>query len=416
MDPDEETDYVLVRTLGDLLTAFESTTGTEGGEIPSTARVGGVLAEMAGRADQRVKQAVAQVLFLRGEHHLHSDWYQRALLQVADVPSTQAQTIRQLDACVRRYLNSEDPSPERALNFLREFVLQRNDSDDLSDHFVGLISSLREDHAQKLSDELTRWFSSPEPRLHREAANLYHHFSQMQRAEDVEAPAQRFQLSEEVLSELDDKETAHVMKRICGHIAGGGSLLADLIVSVLQQDSLSEELLQLAGELLFGFVLHNYPESGREALERSLDQDDLSEEAEQLIKRALESSEQYFDQLGDLPMLEEFQPPSHRRYLLRRAMLDQQAEIMEQVREQSDVLQLFSRLPLKYGSAFFSERHDGEFSEPAELKSHSHSRELPRDLLIDPVGLEYRRFRWRRAGLESNSSARDGKTNNTAER
>ena len=87
-DPDKETDYVLVRTLGDLLTAFESTTGTEGDEIPSTDRVGGVLAEMAGRADQRVKHAVAQVLFLRGEDHLHSEWYEQALLQVADVPST----------------------------------------------------------------------------------------------------------------------------------------------------------------------------------------------------------------------------------------------------------------------------------------------------------------------------------------
>ena len=207
-EPDEETDYVLVRTLGDLLTAFESTTGTEECGIPSTDKVGGVLAEMAGRANQRVKHAVAQVLFLRGEEHLHSDWYQRALLQVADVPSTQAQTIRHLDASARRYLDAENPSPEKALDFLREFVLRRTDGGKPDELLSGMIASLRGDFFDEFRAELPRWLASSEPDLHRTAANLYQHFDQVGAGE--KESGRRFHLSKEVLDDLGEQAVAEV--------------------------------------------------------------------------------------------------------------------------------------------------------------------------------------------------------------
>ena len=114
-----------------------------------------------------------------------------------------------------------------------------------------------------------------------------------------------------------------------------------------------------------------------------------------------------------LPQLKEFRPPSRRKYILRRALQDQQVSIMEQAREQSDIMSLFARHPLKYGRAFFSKRGPEGFSEPSRLSSFSHSTEMPREANIDPVGMEYRRFRWRQAGLlgvelESETQTEDG--------
>jgi len=406
-EPDEETDYVLVRTLGDLLTAFESTTGTEGCEIPSTDRVGGVLAEMAGRANQRVKHAVAQALFLRGEEHLHSDWYQRALLQVADMPSTHAQTIQRLDASARRYLDAENPSPEKALDFLREFVLRRSDGREPEELLSGMIASLRGDFFDEFRAELTHWLASSEPDLHRTAANLYQHFDQIDAGE--EESGRRFHLSKEVLDDLGEQEVVHVVQRACGYVAGGGNLLADLVISALYREPSSDELAGFVGYMLTEHVLYNYPEGGRDALE------DYAEDTEKALivevaRKALEESARYYEELQDLSRLKEFRPPSRRRYLLRKALRDQQTKIKEQAWEESDIISLFSYQPLKYGQAFFSDHGPEGFSEPSRLGRFSHSTEMPRGANIDPVGMEYQRFRWRRAGLEGIESELEEQT------
>ncbi len=406
-DSDKETYCVLVRTLGDLLTAFESTTGTEGDEIPSTDRVGGVLAEMAGRADQRVKHAVAQVLFLRGEDHLHSEWYEQALLQVADVPSTHAQTIRHLDASARRYLDAENPSPEKALDFLREFVLRRPDGGEPEELLSGMLASLRGDFSDEFRAELTRWLASSEPDLHRTAANLYQHFDQVGAGE--EESGRRFHLSREVLDDLGEQEVVHVVQRACGYVAGGGNLLADLVISALYREPSSDELAGFVGYMLTEHVLYNYPEGGRDALE------DYAEDTEkarivEVARKALEESARYYEELEDLPRLKEFRPPSRRRYLLRKALHDQHTKIKEQAWEQSDIVSLFSYQPLKYGQAFFSDHGPEGFSEPSRLGRFSHSTEMPRGANIDPVGMEYQRFRWRRAGLEGVESELEEQT------
>ena len=41
---------------------------------------------------------------------------------------------------------------------------------------------------------------------------------------------------------------------------------------------------------------------------------------------------------------------------------------------------------------------DGNFTEPSELSSFSHSVELPRGELIDPLGQSHRRIDWQSAG------------------
>lgn len=260
-----------------------------------------------------------------------------------------------------------------------------------------MLASLRENFFDEFRAELTRWLASSEPDLHQAAADMSQHFDQTEAGE--EESGRRFHLSKEVLDGLGEKEVGHVVKRACGYVAGGGNLLTDLVISALFREPSSDELANFVGYMLTEHVLYNYPEGGRDALE------DYAEDTEkgrivEVARKALEESARYHEELQELPRLKEFRPPSRRRYLLQKALHDQQTKIKEQAWEQSDIMKLVSRQPLKYGQAFFSDHGPEGFSEPSRLGSFSHSTKMPRGANIDPVGMEYRRFRWRQAGLE----------------
>ena len=96
--------------------------------------------------------------------------------------------------------------------------------------------------------------------------------------------------------------------------------------------------------------------------------------------------------------MNEFQPPSQRRYLLRLAEHRQQTEIMDRAKESSVLLNIMQELPLKYGRGHFMER-DGGFTEPSELVPFSVSVEKPRAEILDPIGHTSRRLGWQSVGL-----------------
>jgi hypothetical protein len=408
--PDGKINPVLTVCLGDLLAASQSAEESGEAGMPSVNGIGRALAEMASHSDLKIQHAVSRVLLLHGEDQIGSKWYESALLRIAGVPSTQVQTIRNAGSCARRYLDAYDSSPEKALNFLREFVLRRPDEGKPPELLSGMLASLRESFFEEFRAELTRWLASLEPDLHRAAADMYQHFNQNETRE--EKSGRPFYLSKEVLDDLGEEEVVYVVKRTCGYVAGGGKLLADLVVSALYREPPSDELASFVGYMLTEHVLYNYPEGGRDGLEDYVD-DGEPDRVREVARKALEQSERYYAELQDLPQLKEFRPPSRRKYILRRALRDQQASIMEQAREESDIMSLVTRQPLKYGRAFFYNRGPEGFSEPSRLSSFSHSTEMPRGANIDPVGMEHRRFRWRQAGLldvesESETQTEDG--------
>lgn len=406
-DPNKETDYVLARCLGNLLTVPKDVEEMEEIDVPDAGDIGRALAEIASRPDPNVQHAVSRVLFLHREDYGSEEWYETALLRIAGVPSTHGRTVRHIEGCLRRYLEDEDPYPERALAFLREFVLRRPDDGEAHELLSGVFSSLRQNFFEELQAELTRWLASSETSLHRGAADMYQYFDRMGAGE--EESGRRFHLSKDVLDDLEEEEVVNVVKRACGHVAGGGRLLADLVISALCRESPSDELSSFVGYIMTEHVLYNYPEGGRDALEDYVE-DEGQGRITEIARKALEQSGRYYEELRDLPRLKEFRPPSRRRYLLRRALHDQQTKIKEQAWEQSDIMKLVSRQPLKYGRSFFSDWGPDGFSDPSPLRSISHAPKSPRGANIDPIGMEYRRFLWRRAGLVSIEPESEGQT------
>jgi hypothetical protein len=148
--------------------------------------------------------------------------------------------------------------------------------------------------------------------------------------------------------------------------------------------------------------LYNYPKGAGDYLRSRLQEADVRPLESEVIHSALTRSEAYLDDRRRLPAIAELLPPSQRAYQLRLARNKLHEAAMERERSKSTILNLVTRVPLKYGRAFFFEG-DGEFSDPSPLHSYEHEIEIPRGELIDPVGSAYQRLLLRNAGLQTES-------------
>jgi len=348
-NPNEKTDYVLVQTYGDLLGVAERLDGAKAAGITDPDDIGGALVELAGRSTANTRHSTVQALFSKAGDYTDSDWYEEVLFKVTDTPSAHGETIRTIDYCVNRYFEGDSPSPERALEFLRVFVQRRPDRGEVRELLGMTLRSLQENFFEELQAEMTRWLLSSEPKLHRAAADLYHSYDGADRG----ATQRRPRLNQSVLDQISEQEVVWIVLRACGYIAGGGELLASLALSALRRDSVSDDLAGFVEDILSEYVLYNYPEGGREALERISEEEEVPEVAKRTAREAMERSEQYYERLRELPQLKEFDPPSSRVYQLRRAQQQHQSGMMERARNQSDFMKLFAQLPLKCGKAFF---------------------------------------------------------------
>ena len=407
-EEDESIDDTLARAYGNLLEAADR---GEGG-TPEPREVGAALVEMANRPSARTRHAVTEALFRSSENHAGEKWCEKALLRLAGERSTQGGTVRNLDYCASRYLEINPPNPEKAFRFVRAFVLQRPDEGEAHELLSATFSRLLENHFDDLQAELTRWLASCEPRLHVEASDVYQRYGKTDLGEDS---ARRFAFSKSVLDDLEEQEVVHAVQRFCGYVAGGGELLAELVLSVHRRESVSKGLSQFIVDMLQAYVLYNYPQGGRKELQRCVEDSGESDEVRHAAQEALERSEEYYDALRTLPDLKEFDPPSSRIYQLRRAQHKQQSEMKERAHQQSAFLSLVTRLPLKYGRSFFSEQPAGSFSAPSGLDSFSQSYERPRGELIDPVGQAYQRLLWRQVGLKEGAEEETPEPNSNGE-
>jgi hypothetical protein len=254
------------------------------------------------------------------------------------------------------------------------------------------LSELVQHHPEALKAAVTRWFASSGYRLHRAAADVVHDSYDLLSTEQP-----WLELDKQVLDTLDEQTAVYTLQRIMGHVVSSRPLAA-LLLSAVRKESCSPAFLHFVTGALAGYVLYNYPNEAGGYLRSRVESGEASDAELEVAKAALSHLDAYSTALRDLPRLKEFQTPSRRLYLLRLAEHKQQAAIMEEANRQSVVMSLATRVPLKYGRGFFMER-EGNFTEPSNLSSFSHSVERPRGELIDPIGQAVQRMEWQSAGL-----------------
>ena len=292
--------------------------------------------------------------------------------------------------------------PDLAIEFMEAMVLRRDYGGDeeagqLPEMLNGTLGELVQHHPGALEETVTRWFASYERRLHRAARDLVHDIY------DITGRSTPWlKLSKPVLDGLEEQTVVYTLQRIMGHVMVSRALAA-LLLSAARREPCSQGLLAFIAGALAGYVLRNYPHEAGDYLRQRLEADDIMGAEAEVARTALDASDAYLARLNGLPTLNEFQPPSQHRYLLRLAEHRQQTEIMNRAKESSVLLNIMPELPLKYGRSHFTER-DGNFTEPSELVPFSVSAEKPRAEILDPIGHMFRRLGWQSAGLNEGES------------
>jgi len=198
------------------------------------------------------------------------------------------------------------------------------------------------------------------------------------------------------IESLDAAGLVKVTRRILGVCVFGPSLCS-LIFSLTRLKDAERRTFSIVGDVFGNHVSDEFPNTTREFLQASLASSGEGSSARALIEDLLRHMQEREKLYDELPKLQELRPAHEKLQSYRVAMMKQQREILEHAEQRSVIAALFPTINLKYGRSVITEIQ-GKFTDPAHLNQISHSIELPRSELRDPVAGKLRRDAYLKAG------------------
>ena len=182
------------------------------------------------------------------------------------------------------------------------------------------------------------------------------------------------------------------------YIEQQSTTLADQPDASQNEQPESEKPSDVLSDLLFDPLLINYTNAQKHLQPIA---DDSNDKAAPIVKRALNRLKQYGDALEEVGFIAELQPSERERQLEGQRRSDFMNDAMRASRKNSPFAGIFAERILLYGNGMvtwiedsLSPRDDGEQNEhqprrmEQTLASISHSFELPREEILEPVGLQ----------------------------
>lgn len=343
-----------------------------------------------------VQSVVAQTLSRRVADLGDIDLLWDTLDCLSSIPARYAGILQELDSTTYRMINH---NPKRVAEHLENVVTSRlygteGENDRLPDLYKDTVFCLVDKHNSVFEATITRWFSSKDPRLHSAAADLVGHFVR----EKHHRPLRTIQLDFAELNSLDEGDVQRIICALTGYVEDYKAM-ASLLISVLSREIVSERVHELIVNALDQVVLYNMPGLEGEYL-KDLSQDlNISEYVRQVVTDALDLFGSYSAPLKERPYLKELIPPDNRVHLFQVKIQKQMVSYRESAFNKSGFFSLIPRVPVKYGRSSFSSE-DGNAASSAPMRTFRTDIEIPRELLIDPVGHIVKRVKWRKMAVD----------------
>lgn len=198
------------------------------------------------------------------------------------------------------------------------------------------------------------------------------------------------------IESLDAAGLAKVTRRILG-VCVFGPPLCSLIFSLTRLKDAERRTFSIVGDVFGNHIGDEFPNTTREFLEASVAFSAEGSSLRALIEDLLRHMQEREKLYDELPGLQELRPPHEKLQSYRVAILKEKREILEHAEQQSVFASLFPKVNLKYGRSVITEIQ-GQFTVPTHLNHISHSIELPRSELRDPVAGILRRDAYLKAG------------------
>ena len=185
-----------------------------------------------------------------------------------------------------------------------------------------------------------------------------------------------------------------LVRKILGYCVlkkeGAAALLLSCLRSLAVQDPTEVE------DLTLDYFLINYP-TAIELFESSVSPDDVVADSVARLRAALDD---YLEDLRQHGICAAFRPSGRERALQRYQQLDFWQGVQDIAEEQSILGQVAHRILMLYGTALVTHVYRSPDSEPVRqevpLSSLEHTADLPRLDAMDPVGLQYARFQFKK--------------------
>jgi hypothetical protein len=280
--------------------------------------------------------------------------------------------VHDLDHALNALLKT--PNEPLAIEFLTQ-ILGREEGGAELEELQAVKHSLVSGDRGELLKLIVRWLLTGNLHLCESASKLL-------RGEEREQPFTG-DLRELNLSDSDHRFLAH---KAIGFFFVNPVIAASILVASVR--SASEDVAKQIAGLLYDPLLVNYGGEARDYL-RTIKSGDP---AHKWVRMALRAADKYVKDLKSAGLIKELQPSAYQRNAQGRRTWDMMNQIREQADKQSIFFSLMHRSTLLYGRkslTFVSGPDNTRRPVAMDLHSFSHSIEMPRMDVIDPLGLDY---------------------------
>lgn len=185
-----------------------------------------------------------------------------------------------------------------------------------------------------------------------------------------------------IIDELDAAGLGFLARRMLGFIIGADVLLS-LTYSMLGSKEAPARVYPVARHLIIHEIGYDYPNTTMTSLEGRITEAQGEEKV--FLEETLAALKGIVDNEHALPRLKELRPSAQLGRLYARARAEQMSSAFREASKGSILHVMANKITVKAGSGAFSHR-DGGYDEAFKMGSISHSIEVPRREVLDPIG------------------------------
>lgn len=356
-------------------------------EISEQAQKG--LVVYAKQGNPHVHYQISEELFKNCKQFNQEQWFKDCMMELTRTSCLHKGTINYLDRILYGIIQ-EAQDWNYVENFLTEWVIKsdiKKNSNEEADSLFASTFSLLLKNKEKVGNLITNLLNNDDYRAHNLITNLAHALS-INEIIGVE-------LGKKVLNSLNFEDILFVSRKILGYIFWP-DLTCSLIYSILEKEHIDNKVRALVINIFTDLIGRDYPEKTINFLNERIKNSNQNEVKCKTCKIIVKNIEEYQNTLKELPRLKELTPPSKQYYKIALEESKKMAETMERAQKKSIFQQLATKIPLKYGRAWFSYRQ-GKYEKPNPLSSISRSIEIPRSESIESISAAIRRAGFRLA-------------------
>ncbi|WP_299664766.1 hypothetical protein [uncultured Polaribacter sp.] len=272
-------------------------------------------------------------------------------------------------------------NPEIIIEFINEWILNNKGKLKGISVLKEIIDELYSNHPKMVETLFLEWLNSD----NQSYKNALHFV--ISNFDDNISP---IGLPKELLKNFDEEDSLYIVFMIVGNVLDR-KYASEMLYNILEVNYKNERIRNHIATLFVKYLIINYY-SVTEILKEK--RKTANKIITSIINQIIDTSENYYKQVSELEIINEFEPSDKRmNYFLKRQNVQMQKLMDDSESKNNSFLNMITNINLKAGKSFFS-KHRGVYSQEAEMQNFKSSFEMPRVQSIDEIGQEKTRLMW----------------------